>query len=102
MDSQAKLGFNVIKLFHTLKKKCFFLLNLTGNGNSRMCNLSDYLNKLGPLEANSESAPADASCPLIPFLLLFFPGLPQSLSIPSSLEQARFRFLLSPKPFSFG
>lgn len=31
------------------------------------------------------------------FLFSFF-----SLSIPSSLEQACFRFLLSPKPFSFG
>lgn len=68
-----------------------------------MCNLADYPDKLGPHGANSDSAPAWRYVFFDFFSSRFFsPGLPQPLSIPSSLEQARFRVLLSPKPFSFG
>lgn len=42
----------------TSVKKKMCILSLTRNGNNGMCNLADYPDKLGPHEANSDSAPA--------------------------------------------
>lgn len=59
---------------------------------------SPHLKVVGFFPVSLNSAPSNLCFLWFPFSLLFFP----LLSDPSSLEQGCFRFLLSPKPFSFG